>query len=205
MNNNSESTARAKSQIEYAKYYRFMTQDLNLSGVELLVYSRVFSFRSAGYPYYESKEQCAQFINASKRGVIKAFDRLIEKRFIIYSGTHISKNGRQIKSYVVNREPLKDIGLELSKFSFCDNPDDFDLPVHEFMSEQSSPEDVVTSEQSSPEVVACGERSSPETIDTSEQSAPEADATSEQSASIKVNRVHLISKTDNINMKYRGL
>jgi len=95
---------------EYVTIYRFMTHELGLSGIELLVYARVLSFcTTTDGTYYESRARCAEFLGTSVRQVVRAFARLCEGGLIEDVGVRCHAKGCVTREYRVNREAISAI------------------------------------------------------------------------------------------------
>lgn len=85
----------------YVKVYRFMGSVLGLSGLELLVFARVFGFTACGRPFYESRSKTAAFFGKSRRAVISAVGSLVDKGLIVEEPA--ADEGRSgTKVYVAN-------------------------------------------------------------------------------------------------------
>lgn len=87
--------------------YRFMAVGLGLSGTELLLYARIFSFcAQTGRNFYESKTRTAEFLGVSDRQVRRATKKLLEKGLIVEVGTAKVPNGRITKRYEIVEKPV---------------------------------------------------------------------------------------------------
>lgn len=86
----------------YVKVYQFMCSALGLSGVELLVFARVFGFTLSGLPFYESRAKTAEFFGCTRRAVIAAVGNLTEKGLIIEAASDRSSRSGCNKEYVVD-------------------------------------------------------------------------------------------------------
>lgn len=86
----------------YVKVYQFMCSDLGLSGVELLVFARIFGFTLSGLPFYESRAKTAEFFGCTRRAVITAVGKLTEKGLIIETVSERSSRSGCNKEYVAD-------------------------------------------------------------------------------------------------------
>lgn len=66
----------------YVRVYSFMGSALRLSGLELLVFARIFGFTVSGLPFFESRAKTAEFFGSSRRAVITAVGKLADKGLI---------------------------------------------------------------------------------------------------------------------------
>ena len=66
---------------------RWMWRDLNLAGVTLLVFARVWSFcREGAGEFYESKPRTAEVLGVSEREVYRAFSALTGRGLVVEVG-----------------------------------------------------------------------------------------------------------------------
>ena len=95
---------------EYMTIYRFMTHELGLWGVDLLVYARVLSFcTDPDGSYYESRGRCADFLGISSRQAARSFARLCASGLIDDIGMRRHQTGCSTREYRVNREVISAI------------------------------------------------------------------------------------------------
>lgn len=82
--------------------HEFMWKDLELTGVSLLVFARVFGFcRHGSGEFYESKARTAAFFGVNERTVFRAIRELVERGLLAEVGTYELGNGRKTKAYRV--------------------------------------------------------------------------------------------------------
>lgn len=86
----------------YVKVYGFMGSALGLSGLELLVFARVFGFTVCGRPFYESRAKTAAFFGASRRAVISAVGSLAGKGLIVEDPAACEARAAGTKAYAAN-------------------------------------------------------------------------------------------------------
>ena len=91
----------------YVKVYDFMGGELGLSGVELLVFARVYGFAAAGKAFYESRAKTARFFGCSRRAVITAVKGLVSKGLILEAELPADARFRGEKAYIVNGPVLE--------------------------------------------------------------------------------------------------
>ena len=126
----------------YVKVYAFMGSALRLSGLELLVFARIFGFTVNGLPFYESRAKTAEFFGSSRRAVIAAVGRLVERGLIKeVSQKHGVCVGKS-KAYVADLTRVAGVAGADVDASL--------LPVDEIRSEESSPFDMHEGEETSP-------------------------------------------------------
>lgn len=85
----------------YIAVYRFMSDDMGLSGLQLLIYARIFGFWSSGLDYYESKSNLSAFLGANQRSVFRAMADLCKQGFIEDVGEFRSPNGSSTRRYSI--------------------------------------------------------------------------------------------------------
>lgn len=90
------------SPLEFVAVSRFMMTDLELTGIPLLVYARIFGFEVRGEGFYEAKANLARFLGTTERSVYRAFADLLEQGLILEHGESSTPNGRKTKSYGIN-------------------------------------------------------------------------------------------------------
>ena len=123
----------------YVKVYAFMGSALRL---ELLVFARIFGFTVNGLPFYESRAKTAEFFGSSRRAVIAAVGRLVERGLIKeVSQKHGVCVGKS-KAYVADLTRVAEVAGADVDASL--------LPVDEIRSEDSSPFDMHEGEETSP-------------------------------------------------------
>lgn len=88
--------------------HEFMMQDLKLSGVELLLYARIFGFSAAGRDFYESKKNTAKYFGVSSRSVFNACGVLVYRK-LIYQTKITAKT--ESNCYSIRKEALPDYVL----------------------------------------------------------------------------------------------
>lgn len=126
----------------YVKVYAFMGSALRLSGLELLVFARIFGFTVNGLPFYESRAKTAESFGSSRRAVIAAVGRLVERGLIKeVSQKHGVCVGKS-KAYVADLTRVAEVAGADVDASL--------LPVDEIRSEESSPFDMHEGEETSP-------------------------------------------------------
>lgn len=77
---------------EYYKIYDFMIQQLNLKGVELLVYALLYSFTTTGEGKFTgSIKYLAERTNCTKRSIITCMSSLLKRNLIQRSEEKQSK------------------------------------------------------------------------------------------------------------------
>ena len=130
----------------FLKVYEFMISDLGLTGVQLLLFARIFGFSvsEAGGCFYESRARTAECLGVTERAVTKCLRGLLEKEFVLECGKHRLSNGRCTKCYMVNWENLSNLGIVSEAV----------------LGEQRSPMGRVPPEHSSAKRVSTPERSS---------------------------------------------
>ena len=152
----------------YLVIHDFMLRNLNLKGVSLLLYARIYGF-CTGKPdegFFESRAKTAHALNVTERAVINATKYLLDRGLIIEHGAHVTASGRTTKRYFLT-EPASD----------------------ERSSDEASSGERRSGEQTSPE------RDSGE-IPSSEQSDRKTDSTGENFSSLRVKKVHPIIKKE---------
>lgn len=92
---------------EFIVVHRFMLQDLELKGIPLLLYARVYGFCRSGFTYYESRPAAARALNTTPRSLIRAANELTERGLIVCVGEHLSASGSVTKEYVISEDALK--------------------------------------------------------------------------------------------------
>ena len=85
----------------YIAVYRFMADDMGLSGLQLLIYARIFGFWASGLDYYESKGSLAAFLGANQRSVFRAMADLCKRGLIEDVGEWRSPNGSSTRRYSI--------------------------------------------------------------------------------------------------------
>ena len=83
----------------YVKVYGFMGSALGLAGLELPVSARISGFTIDGLPFYESRTSTAEFFGCSRRAVITAVGRLVEKGLIFESAPGSKVGAANTKEY----------------------------------------------------------------------------------------------------------
>ena len=83
-----------------------MMADLDLSGLSLLAYARIFGFCDAGCDYHESKGGLARFLTVQERSVHRAIRDLLDRGLIEECGMHAPARGHATKRYRIVRERL---------------------------------------------------------------------------------------------------
>lgn len=85
---------------------RWMWRDLNLAGVTLLVFARVWSFcREGAGEFYESKPRMAEVLGVSEREVYRAFSTLTGRGLV----TEVGKTRSGAKRYRVDTRLIASI------------------------------------------------------------------------------------------------
>jgi hypothetical protein len=87
---------------EFIVVHRFMLRDLQLKGIPLLLYARIYGFCRSGSTYYESRPAAARALNTTPRSLIRAANELTERGLIECIGNHVSASGSVTKEYVIN-------------------------------------------------------------------------------------------------------
>jgi hypothetical protein len=87
---------------EFIVVHRFMLRDLELKGIPLLLYARVYGFCRSGSTYYESRPAAARALNTTPRSLIRAANELTERGLIVCIGDHVSASGSVTKEYVIS-------------------------------------------------------------------------------------------------------
>jgi hypothetical protein len=87
---------------EFIVVHRFMLRDLQLKGIPLLLYARIYGFCRSGSTYYESRPAAARALNTTPRSLIRAANELTERGLIECIGSHVSASGSVTKEYVIN-------------------------------------------------------------------------------------------------------
>ena len=129
----------------FLKVYEFMTHDLGLQGVQLLIYARIFGFSGTGDgAFYESRKSTAEYLGVTERAVTKCLKALVEKGLVLECGRHRLPSGRSTKQYVANVAALVDAGIldDSFKGERCS-------PVANTTTEQDSPTNRSTPERNS--------------------------------------------------------
>lgn len=85
----------------YIAVYRFMCDDMGLSGLQLLIYARIFGFWTTGLDYYESKGSLSAFLGANQRSVFRAMADLCKRGLIEDVGEWRSPNGSSTRRYAI--------------------------------------------------------------------------------------------------------
>lgn len=85
----------------YIAVYRFMSDDMGLSGLQLLIYARIFGFWAAGLDYYESKSNLSAFLGANQRSVFRAMADLCRQGLVEDIGEFRSPNGSSTRRYSI--------------------------------------------------------------------------------------------------------
>lgn len=83
--------------------YDFMMKELDLSGIELLLYARIFGFSAAGRDFYESKGNTAKYFNASARSIFSAYSAL-ERQGLVKQTKPTGKT--ESKRYKIRKDAL---------------------------------------------------------------------------------------------------
>ena len=81
---------------EFTAVRHFMMADLDLSGLPLLVYARIFVFCDAGCDYFESKGDLARFLNVQERSAYRAIRDLLDRGLIEECGVHAPARWRTL-------------------------------------------------------------------------------------------------------------
>lgn len=93
---------------EYFKIYRFMAEGLGLTGIDLLLYARIFHFcKLEGGSYYESKPRAADFLGTTDRQIRRSMKRLIEAGLVHEVGEARVAYGRITKRYGIDKDAVK--------------------------------------------------------------------------------------------------
>ena len=152
----------------YLVIHDFMLRNLNLKGVSLLLYARIYGFCTSRSDegFFESRSKTAHALNVTERAVINATKDLLDRGLIIEHGVRMTASGRTTKRYIL-AEPASG----------------------ERFSDESSSGERFSGEQTSPE------RDSGE-IPSSEQSDRKTDSTGENFSSLRVKKVHPIIKKE---------
>lgn len=98
----------------FLKVYEFMTRDLGLQGVQLLLYARIFGFSDSDDgegSFYESRRSTADYLGVTERAVTKCLKALVEKGLVLECGRHRLPSGRSTKRYVANMAALVNAGI----------------------------------------------------------------------------------------------
>lgn len=95
--------------MSYVKVYGFMGSILDLSGLELLVFARIFGFTACGLSFFESRAKTAVFFGSSRRAVITAVGKLEDRGLIIEEPPDDSTRTSKTKAYVANMELVTQI------------------------------------------------------------------------------------------------
>lgn len=85
----------------YIAVYRFMSDDMGLSGLQLLIYARIFGFWTSGLDYYESKGSLSAFLGANQRSVFRAMADLCKRGLIEDVGEWRGPNGSSTRRYSI--------------------------------------------------------------------------------------------------------
>lgn len=85
----------------YIAVYRFMSDDMGLSGLQLLIYARIYGFWAAGLDYYESKSSLSAFLGANQRSVFRAMADLCKQDLIEDVGEFRGPNGSSTRRYSI--------------------------------------------------------------------------------------------------------
>ncbi|MGN0034892.1 MAG: hypothetical protein ACI364_04120 [Coriobacteriales bacterium] len=99
---------------EFIIVHRFMLRDLELKGLPLLLYARVYGFCCSGSTYYESRPAAARALNTTPRSLIRAANELTERGLIVCIGNHVSVSGSVTKEYVISEDALDGIAVPAS-------------------------------------------------------------------------------------------
>lgn len=99
---------------EFIVVHRFMLRDLELKGIPLLLYARVYGFCCSGSTYYESRPAAARALNTTSRSLIRAANELTERGLIVCIGNHVSSSGSVTKEYVISEDALGGIAVPAS-------------------------------------------------------------------------------------------
>ena len=99
-----------KSKVREGHYYViqwFMVHDLKLKGLELSCYAIIYGFTQAdGQVFNGSLQYLCDWTGASKQAVIKALNRLVEKKYLIREEKFI--NGvKFVEYYATNLNTIK--------------------------------------------------------------------------------------------------
>lgn len=93
---------------EYFRVYRFMAEGMGLTGIDLLVYARVFHFcKMSEGSYYESKPRAADFLGTTDRQIRRTMKRLLDQGLIHEVGEAKVSYGRITKRYVVDTDAVR--------------------------------------------------------------------------------------------------
>lgn len=134
---------------EFIVVHRFMLRDLQLKGIPLLLYARIYGFCRSGSTYYESRPAAARALNATPRSLIRAANELTERGLIECIGNHVSASGSVTKEYVI-----KEAAREGEAASTA---------AHRCPDETSSPDETTpTDETSSPDELPSFDRVNPD-------------------------------------------
>ena len=80
--------------------YRFMWSDLELDGITLRVFARIYGFCKDGKTeFYESRSATARFLGTTSRSVTRSINELVEKGLIEQVGVRASASGNVTRSY----------------------------------------------------------------------------------------------------------
>lgn len=131
----------------FLKVYEFMISDLGLSGVQLLLFARIFGFSApeADGCFYESRARTAECLGVTERAVSKCMRGLLDKGLVLECGRHRLANGRCTRCYMANWEALEELGI-IGRVTLLEQSS----PVAKAPPERSSPRKGATPERSSP-------------------------------------------------------
>ena len=79
--------------------YPFMWKQLDLKGVELLVFARAYGFCKNGGSFYESRARTASYLGISERSVTRAMGSLVSRGVLIDVDPYVSLDGLSTKTY----------------------------------------------------------------------------------------------------------
>lgn len=96
--------------------YPFMWRDLDLRGIELLVFARAYGFCKRGGSFYESRARTADYLGISERSVTRAMGALVERDVLIDLDPFASLDGVSTRTYVIS-----DWVAEIANSSKLDN------------------------------------------------------------------------------------
>lgn len=106
--------------------YGFMVGELGLSGIKLLIYALIYSFKKSGLTYYGTQEYLSDRIGCSLASVKRSLKALTDAKLI----TKVYENGSRMPIYTINelaknnKNDKKDgskmtVNFEPLKGSFC--------------------------------------------------------------------------------------
>lgn len=84
--------------------YPFMWRDLDLKGVELLVFARTFGFCKNGGSFYESRAKTSSYLGISERSVTRAIGSLVERGILIDVDPTASLDGISTRTYRLSEQ-----------------------------------------------------------------------------------------------------